>query len=145
MTGEPDSGYARLEDQIGWYDKKSQSNQQWYKWLKGIEIIAAAAVPVVAGIDAIVTAVLGVVVVVLEGVQHLNQFHNNWVAYRTTCEALRREKYLFLAKTGPYDALSDNGALKELAGRVEALISTENTKWITSRNEPRKEKDKNAD
>ena len=35
---------------------------------------------------------LGVLVVVFEGAQQLNQFHHNWVTYRGTCEALRHEK-----------------------------------------------------
>jgi hypothetical protein len=32
-----------LEDQIGWYDRKSGDNQRLYKWLKLLEIAVAAA------------------------------------------------------------------------------------------------------
>jgi hypothetical protein len=39
----------RLEDQIGWYDKKSASNQSWFKRIKIIELIAAALIPLLAG------------------------------------------------------------------------------------------------
>lgn len=38
----------RLDDQIAWYDQKSQSNQKWYKRLRVIELIAAASIPFLA-------------------------------------------------------------------------------------------------
>ena len=36
----------RLEDQISWYDKKSSSNQTWYKVCRGIVLVSAALIPV---------------------------------------------------------------------------------------------------
>ncbi len=39
----------RLEDQIGWYDRKGGDNRRRYKWLKLLELVVAAALPVVAG------------------------------------------------------------------------------------------------
>ena len=38
-----------------------------------------------------ITATLGVLAVVLEGVQQLNQWQHNWITYRLTCEALRHD------------------------------------------------------
>jgi hypothetical protein len=38
----------RLDDQIDWYDKKSQSNQKWHKRLRVIELIAGASIPFLA-------------------------------------------------------------------------------------------------
>jgi len=35
----------RLEDQIGWYDRKSLTNQKYYKRIKMVEIVAAAIIP----------------------------------------------------------------------------------------------------
>jgi hypothetical protein len=32
----------RLQDQIDWYDQKSQFNQKWFKWLRVTEIICAS-------------------------------------------------------------------------------------------------------
>jgi hypothetical protein len=34
----------------------------------------------------------------------MNQYHSNWITYRSTAEALKREKHLFLATAGPYGA-----------------------------------------
>jgi Protein of unknown function (DUF4231) len=47
--GEQDPIFTRLEDQITWYDRKSQSAQHIYKRLKVLEIFAAAIIPFLAG------------------------------------------------------------------------------------------------
>jgi len=86
----------RLEDQIAWYDRKSQINQRYFKRIKVTEIIAAALIPFLSAIkfqcSVIVIAGLGVLITVLEGLLHLNQFQQNWTTYRSTCEQLRHEK-----------------------------------------------------
>jgi len=132
---EGDATYARLEDQISWYDSKSRLNQQRFKWLKAAQLIAAGAIPVVAviGDSEAVMAALGGLVVIIEGFQQLNQYQQNWTTYRSTCEALKHEKYLYLASAGPYGAAVDARAL--LAERIEGLISQEHAKWISAREE----------
>ena len=132
---EDDPTFTRLEDQIAWYDTKSQANQRQFKWLKVAQMGSAGAVPVVAavGTPAAVAAALGALVVLLEGFQQLNQYQQNWITYRSTCEALKHEKYLYLAKAGPYGAAVDARAL--LAERIEGLISQEHAKWISAREE----------
>src|SRR5258707_10788862 len=93
---------ARLEDQIGWYDRKSLSNQHIYKRIKVVEILAASMIPFLAALTfpyvALVTGGLGVLITVLEGLIHLNQYQQNWTTYRSTCEALRHEKFTYLGK-----------------------------------------------
>jgi hypothetical protein len=140
MSEDQDTGYPRLEGQIRWYADKSRTNQRWFKSLKLIELVAAAAIPLVPALeflDAAVTGALGVLIVVLEGLQHMNQYQQNWVSYRSTCETLRHEKYLFLGRAGPYDLANDAEAHKELVARVETLISTEHGKWVESRERAR--------
>jgi Protein of unknown function (DUF4231) len=78
-----------------------------------------------------VTAVLGLIILIVEGLQQLNQYQTNWISYRSTCEALRHEKYLYLAGTGPY-ANADQ-VLPLLADRIEGLISQEHAKWLSAR------------
>lgn len=126
----------RLEDQIRWYDRKSADNQRRYKALKALQLLAAAAIPVVATIDlhAAVAAALGALVVVVEGFVQLNQYQQNYISYRSTCEALKHEKYLFLAHAGPYAGASDGG-VPLLADRIEGLISQEHAKWVSAREE----------
>lgn len=120
----------RLEDQIEWYNRKSNLNQRLFHWLKIAEIVVAAFIPFLAGINAlpILTGGAGVLIVILEGLQHLFQFQHNWITYRSTCENLKHEKYLWLAKSGPYTNAEKPDVL--LADRIESLISQEHAKWI---------------
>ena len=74
------------------------------------------------------------VVVVLEGLQGLYQFQHNWINYRGTSEQLKREKYLWLAKAGPYASADHPDVL--LAERIEALISREQTRWVALKEQP---------
>ncbi len=125
----------RLEDQIAWYDRKSSSNQTWFKWLKIVAIVAAAVIPFSAGFGGpgLLTGGLGVLIVVFEGLQSLNQFQHQWITYRSTCEELKHEKYLWLAKAGPYAEAKNPDSL--LAERIESLISREHAKWVATTEE----------
>src|SRR5215218_9658593 len=75
-----DATWARLEEQISWYDRKSADSQRRYKWLKLLELAIAAALPVVAAVHSPVwvTGGLAAVIVVLEGTQHLYQYQEIW-------------------------------------------------------------------
>ena len=133
MSSDTDPITARLEDQIAWYDKKSLANQRAFKRIKMIEIVAAAIIPFLAAFkipQAVwVTSGLGVLITVLEGMLHLNQYQQNWIAYRSTCESLKHEKYTYLGKASPYANVADPHAL--LAERIESLVSQEHAKWAS--------------
>ena len=88
---EPDSGYLRLEQQIKWYDTKSGTAQRFYKRTKFVEIFCAVLIPFAARINADVTAFFGAVIILIESLQQVNQWSQNWITYRSTCEALRHE------------------------------------------------------
>ena len=133
LDGSP--AWARLEDQIAWYDAKSRHNQRWFKGLKALQILIAAAIPVAAGASAPAWLVGGggALIVVLEGLQQLQQYQQNWTNYRSTCERLKHEKFLFLAQAGPYAAVPRAEGL--LAERVEGLVSQEHAAWAVQREE----------
>lgn len=124
---------ARLDDQITWYARKSALNQRRYKFLKLVTITSAAVIPVVTTAHvpygSPIAAGLGVLIAVAEGIQQLNQYNANWMSYRNTAESLKHEKFLYLARAGPYRAEEDPAA--SLAERVEALASQEESKWLT--------------
>jgi hypothetical protein len=52
-----------------------------------------------------------------------------WITYRSTAEALTRERYLYLARAGPY--LGEDRP-RQLAERIEGLVSQEHAKWTAS-------------
>jgi hypothetical protein len=76
-----------------------------------------------------VTGGLAVLVVVLEGTQHLFQSQQNRITCRSTAEALKHERYLFLAHAGPYFEGNEH---QQLAERLERLISQKHAKWTAS-------------
>lgn len=122
----------RVDEQIKWYDDKSQSSQARFKALRVIEVVCAALIPLIAGFQlanewtALVVSLLGVVIAVSAALIGLGNYQENWVEYRTTCESLRHEKYLFMTKATPYD---DAEPFNLFVQRVEGLVSKENSTW----------------
>src|SRR5215207_4867556 len=131
-SGSEHPAWTRLVDQLDWYDRKSVAARRAFMRLKLMEIVMAAAIPVVAGVSGppLLTAALGSTVVVLESVQHLYQWQTNWVLYRSTAESLKHEKFLYLARAGPYATVDRSTVLAE---RLEGLISQEHAKWTQGR------------
>jgi hypothetical protein len=127
--------WARLNDQLEWYDAKSGEKQKRYKQIKTVQLVLAGSIPVFALAGATwgrwITAILGASVAILEGIQQLGQYNNLWTNYRATAEQLKHEKHLFLAQSGPYRNLGEDEALRRLAERVEERISTEHAKWVS--------------
>lgn len=144
---QPNHAMERLEDQINWYDKKSAYNQTMFKGMKTITIVVSLLIPLFAAfaaykgnIDgklvALIAGILGALIALLEAVQQLNQYHNNWTAYRSTAEALKHEKYLYLSNAGPYAAAANAKTL--LAERVESSVSQEHAKWASAQEQTKK-------
>jgi uncharacterized membrane protein (UPF0136 family) len=130
----------RLDDQIGWYDKRSIYSQRMYKGLKITEVVVGALIAFLAGLSAPawITGGAGVLIVVLEGLQHINQYHERWASYRSTSEALKHEKFLSAAGAGPYSTATKPHML--LAERVESLISREHAQWVSAQEEKRSDR-----
>jgi Protein of unknown function (DUF4231) len=131
MTADPIT--ERLDHQIEWYSARSEGNQRRYKTLKITVIILAALIPLLSGLDIPYIAptgvpksflgLLGALIAIIEGLQQVNQHHATWISYRSTAEALKRERFLYLGKAGPYLAVPDARIL--LAERVEGIVSQE--------------------
>ncbi len=128
----------RLNDQLTWYSQKSRAARRAFKRIKVVEIIAAALIPFLTGRNVpqipnlanYIIGTLGVLITILEGLLHLNQYQENWTSYRSTAETLKHEKFLFQAKAGPYATAADPRVT--LAERVEAAVSQENSQWIAA-------------
>lgn len=145
---EPDVVIDRLEDQIKWYDKESASSKRMFKRLKTATLAISVSIPLSAAFatryplyTGVITGAMGASIALLEGLQQLNQYHQNWITYRSTAEALKHEKFLFLSTAGPYAAANNPKAL--LAERIESLVSQEHAKWASSQEQVGKKKDTN--
>jgi hypothetical protein len=134
----------RLEYQIAWYDRKSGWNQKWFKRWQLTQIVAAAVIPFLAGIDPktplfgmevkwmLIIGLLGMLIAIATAVIALFKFQENWVQYRMTAEQLHHERFLFLTGVEPYH---DTNAFELLVQRIENLISRENSLWAQSAQE----------
>jgi hypothetical protein len=123
---------VRLDDQIDWYDRKSARNQHMYKSLQLVIVIASSSIPFLSAYSSnsyfipLVVGVLGVVVAVITAINGFYKFQENWIAYRSTSESLKHEKFLFMTGTEPYQG---QNAFNLLVQNVETLISQENSTW----------------
>ena len=127
----------RYQPQVSWYDEKSKYNQDWYKWLQLILIILSALTPVIIAMDfcyqdaiyRVLSICSAVLVAIIGSGLKVFKFQENWIDYRTTCETLKKEIYLYRASASEYSDTPDKEAL--FVERVESLISRENTLWLT--------------
>jgi hypothetical protein len=130
--------WDRLQAQIDWYDRKAKSNQTAYKVSKISIVALAILLPVLAeyghvpGFEASPAFLVGAAagaIVLLEGLQVLNKWQENWLLYRATCENLRNEQHLFAETAGPYAGLKADAAQRLLAERISRLVMAEHSKW----------------
>ncbi|KAA8710011.1 DUF4231 domain-containing protein [Lactococcus garvieae subsp. garvieae] len=125
---------TRLDDQLNWYDKKSQRYKKAYLFSRITSIILAILIPLFSGLAKDfgwwifnLIAVIGAVIALIEGVSSLLKYQENWISYRTIAETLKHEKYMFLTKTGVYKDVES--PFTDLVERVETIISSENVNW----------------
>ncbi|GAA4012151.1 hypothetical protein GCM10022232_62440 [Streptomyces plumbiresistens] len=125
-----DVTWDRLQNQLDWFDRKSALAQRRFKQLKLATLMLAAGLPVTVAASAPnwIPALMGALVAVIEGAQQLFKFQENWINYRSVCESLRREQYLYLARAGHYGDTADVDTL--LAEMVERIIGQETTHWV---------------
>jgi hypothetical protein len=86
-----------------------------------------------------IATLTSVIVVILTAALKTFKYQENWINYRTTCEALKKEKYLYDAGLSDYQLSDDREA--QFVEKVEALLSRENTLWLSVQN---KKEDKNT-
>ncbi len=125
---------SRLQDQLAYFETKSAYNQRWYKRLKVLVILMSVSIPFLSGLIekfgfpiTITVGLLGVGIAIIEGIQQVYSFQENWSNYRKTAEQLKREEYLFKTKSGPYKS---NGDVQTLAERIESILENENSSWL---------------
>lgn len=137
---------TRVDDQINWYDKKSKKAQRWYKIIQIIEIISAAAIPILVPYvetgnwASLTVAILGGLIAVLEAFCRLCKFHENWIQYRTTAELLKYHKYLYQTKSAPYNDQAET-VENVFVRTIEAIISSENNTWKALNTNTKREAD----
>lgn len=129
----------RVDDQISWYGKKSAVIKKRHYTLRVIVILISVILPFLTGIMSdktpyikIAIATGSLIIAFFEGISSLYKYQEQWLTYRNTAESLKREKILFLTKSGPYEK---SQALSLLVNRCEGIMSEENQTWQSTLNE----------
>jgi hypothetical protein len=114
-----------------WYGAKAHSCRLTYLRLKGFQIVVTAFIPVCAALrpGAGVSAALAALIGVAEGILQLGRYQDNWLRYRTTREALKREERLYDAAAGPYAGAAD--ARRLYVERTDTIVSGEQGRWLS--------------
>lgn len=132
----------RLDDQSSWYGKKAAYNKLRFRICQLIVILAGAVIPIVnlgipltdsdsAFLALGITAVLGAVITIVTALSQMDAYFETWVLYRTTAEALKRERFLYINNAADYSGLAEEAKNKLLVERVEAMLSSENSKFLS--------------
>ncbi len=118
-----------IHERMQWYDAHAHRAYFLFSGSKAVQIIAAAAIPLLAlgKVSPFVTAAVGALVAVAIGLGELFRFHEKWINYRGTCEALRDELFLYAAQAGPY-ARPETSA-SQLAERAFGFLGEERKSW----------------
>jgi Protein of unknown function (DUF4231) len=138
-TPELQATLNRLGWSIQWHTLAERQARRWYTAIKAVQITAAAAIPVLTATGGgsaatrYLIAVLGALVVILEGIEQLKKYAQNALLWAQGKEALKHEYPLFRAQAGPYDGLADGQRNKLLATRTEQIIGQEVGRWAASR------------
>ena len=90
---------------------KEHSCSKKYKLFTFLTILCTSLSPVAANLilssqkAKCIVSLLGVIATLSQGIINMSKYNENWVEYRTVCETLKKEKYMYLAQAGVY---SDN-------------------------------------
>jgi Protein of unknown function (DUF4231) len=125
------ASWASFRDQFAVYSRGARVNRVAYQVARIVSLTAAAAVTVSAGLSAPawVTASLGGLIVVIEGLQQLFQWHENWIAYRQAAETMRQHAIDFEAGVSPYDSRVMHDRLSRLALTRRDVALRESGGW----------------
>lgn len=125
----------RVQDQENWMEGKSGSSKKNYQRGKLLVILLSVSIPfLVTLIDVYpyfkyVIAGVGVLIAAVEGILSLYDYQNNWINYRQTLEALKREKFFYATKSSIY---KKDSSFQFFVERIETILTMENKNWSES-------------
>lgn len=130
---EPDTYISeRLDAQLQWLSRASRRNKRQFVLWRAFDILLGTCVMIFSPFARTVPwvplwlAIAGGGIAISGSLLALNRNQENWVRYRTLAENLKREKYLFLTGTAPYDHAD---AFRQFVATSEAMMLDERLVW----------------
>jgi hypothetical protein len=132
---------SRVDDQLAWYSRTSRANKRRFLSLRIFEIALGTSITIFSpfavkfgDFGALAIAVAGGGIAISGSLLALNRNQENWVRNRSLSEALKREKYLFLTRSAPYD--DEEKAFTRFVTAAEALMADERAGWARQAAQP---------
>ncbi|WP_414632289.1 DUF4231 domain-containing protein [Clostridium sp. UBA871] len=126
---------SRLNDQINWYDRKSNLAKKKLLRISFFSAICSSLIPIFTlfidnypYIFKIIITFLSQCINICTWYICFNKLQEISLKYRSTCESLKTHKILFENNCTPYD-ISDN-ALKLLITNCECIMDEEHKDWV---------------
>jgi len=123
----------RLNPQPAWLSKARRANKFTLLRLRVLEVLLGTGITIFSpfatrwGWASLAIALAGGGIAVSGSLLALSRHQENWLPYRGLAEGLKREKYLFLIGTLPYD--DPTTAFPRLVTACKSLLSAENSHW----------------
>jgi hypothetical protein len=130
----------RFDEQQKWYSNKAADNKKKFHASQVIIIVAGSLIPLISALGvntalqssmAMISALLGGIIVITTALIQMFKYQENWIIYRTTSELLKKEKYFYLNDVGVYSDLSARQKKKLFVETIENLVSSETSKYFT--------------
>ena len=126
-----------IESQRGYYNDHGVKHSRLYWSCKVPSLVSASLVPVFAlqmgESFKTVTAMLGAIVAISEGLIQIGRYHDRWVTGIAARDGLERERELFIAEVGPYANIALKKRTVLLYERASALMMQEEAEWARIR------------
>jgi hypothetical protein len=136
LTLTPESYFRdRVEEKIKTYTRLSRVYRFSYLVTGTLSIISSAAVPVLinASNNEQYATLLSLFVTILVSIERLFRFREYWRNFDFAEESLKREKYLYQARSGEYDNKQDEDAFQLFVKRFEEKIRAERIQTLDDR------------
>lgn len=130
--------HQRLEDQIGYYEKKSSRNKRTYYALSIAAIAANAMIPVVsvflpsATIPKLIITLLSAVAAMVSSILILFNARELWAKYRLNASRLQALRHQYYTRSGIFAGMDEEQAFQQLVALCEQQMQEENTSWETT-------------
>jgi len=124
--------HERVDDQLTWLGRASQRNKSHYMNGRILEILLGTFItisaPLLGTVDygPQIIAIAGGGVAITGAISALTKNQENWLRYRSLAENIKREKFLFITGTPPYDGMD---SYPQLVQTVENLMLDERSTW----------------
>jgi hypothetical protein len=137
MTDEEFAVYrdGRYAKAMKYYDDRAITNQRAHRFCSNYVLVMSVAITPILTVGifskenaTVIAALLAPTVAVVAGISTNYKFHENWLSYRATWDALQHELHWRDARTYEYKGASDRNSL--FVERVEQLISQEGSEWL---------------